>query len=218
MKRLTSLLRPRALALAAGTVAALACGSVSAQVTFTGSTAGCFGAACAPAASATLDGLTYADSTFDVTSVGGFASIGAAPGTPNFNNLGSFSLTGDEHSYNSTFTLLITFTAPPGTSPNPTSFDGVLTGAVSGSATMTDNGGILIDFDNSLHHFTFASGSFDLAVNDVSLTGPKLGDPAHEIALSGTIRNVTAVPEPETYALFLAGLGAVGFMARRRKS
>ena len=30
--------------------------------------------------------------------------------------------------------------------------------------------------------------------------------------------NVTAVPEPETYALMLAGLGLVGFAARRRKS
>ena len=28
---------------------------------------------------------------------------------------------------------------------------------------------------------------------------------------------LTAVPEPETYAMLLAGLGLVGFAARRRK-
>ena len=30
--------------------------------------------------------------------------------------------------------------------------------------------------------------------------------------------NVTAVPEPETYAMFMAGLGLMGFIARRRKN
>ena len=32
------------------------------------------------------------------------------------------------------------------------------------------------------------------------------------------IRAVNAVPEPETYALMLAGLGVVGWAARRRKA
>jgi len=29
--------------------------------------------------------------------------------------------------------------------------------------------------------------------------------------------NVSAVPEPETYAMMLAGLGMMGFMVRRRR-
>ncbi len=44
------------------------------------------------------------------------------------------------------------------------------------------------------------------------------------LANSGSLRiddfsaTVTAVPEPETYAMMLAGLGAIGFMSRRRKA
>jgi hypothetical protein len=34
---------------------------------------------------------------------------------------------------------------------------------------------------------------------------------------TGAIGVTQAVPEPETYALFLAGLGAMGFMAKRRR-
>lgn len=29
---------------------------------------------------------------------------------------------------------------------------------------------------------------------------------------------ITAVPEPETYAMLMAGLGMIGYMARRRKA
>ncbi len=35
--------------------------------------------------------------------------------------------------------------------------------------------------------------------------------------LSGIATSVSAVPEPETYAMMLAGLGLLGFAARRRK-
>ena len=38
------------------------------------------------------------------------------------------------------------------------------------------------------------------------------------IATSGDVLSVSAVPEPETYAMMLAGLGLIGFIAYRRKS
>lgn len=46
-----------------------------------------------------------------------------------------------------------------------------------------------------------------------------LGSTGADIAASysGTI-NVSAVPEPETYALMLGGLALIGFVARRRKA
>ena len=41
---------------------------------------------------------------------------------------------------------------------------------------------------------------------------------ASQASYAGTLATaVVSVPEPETYALLLAGLGAVGFVARRRK-
>ena len=221
MKRLTSLLRPRALALAAGAVAAMASGAASAQTTFIGFTNGCFGSGCTPEttnspASDILagSGLTYNNSTFNVVSAGGFAGLGSqGQSTPaaNVNNLGSWILTGAPFLYTgNSFTLRVSFTAPPGTTPTSALFTSTLTGNV----VSTDNGGLFIDFDNTPRSFTFTGGIFNLVVNDVSLTPMATPSP---VASTGFI-NVTSVPEPETYALFLAGLGAVGFMARRRKN
>lgn len=57
------------------------------------------------------------------------------------------------------------------------------------------------------------SGMFTIKMDDISFTfNSQLINQTYSIEL------VTApIPEPETYALMLAGLGLVGFMARRRK-
>lgn len=68
---------------------------------------------------------------------------------------------------------------------------------------------------------TFGSGSIGetftatLAAGEYFYTVKGVGAAGSTYALKSV---VAAVPEPETYALFLAGLGAVGFLAARRRS
>src|SRR4051794_3594857 len=82
-----------------------------------GFTNGCFGAACAPGASATSGGLVYSNATFVGTTANGFRALGgnASPGS-NFNNFGSISLSTAPQTYNTPFTLQLVFTAPQGIS------------------------------------------------------------------------------------------------------
>jgi len=76
------------------------------------------------------------------------------------------------------------------------------------AASLTNNMVYTIDFTGTNLDFSapHLKVEFLTGLNDVQKTGD---------LLSQTIP--TAVPEPETYALMMAGLGAMGFVARRRK-
>jgi hypothetical protein len=70
---------------------------------------------------------------------------------------------------------------------------------------------------NDAHHTI----SFDAAnpfTKSFSFTTQDASGHAVPSSLSGGGAIVTSVPEPETYAMMLAGMGALGFVGRRRKA
>jgi PEP-CTERM motif len=98
---------------------------------------------------------------------------------------------------------------------------GTLLGAIDGQqsfgSTIPGNGGA---------GFVFRVSDDELAfVNGLLATGGATTTLALEASIqaatggpeSFAILNIAAIPEPETYALILAGLGALGFVSRRRR-
>ena len=203
------------------------------EVMIAGFTNGCFGAACTPGTSfapstVSLLGLTFNNSTFNGTTASGFLAIGNSPGTPNVDNLGSFTLNGTPATYTGqSFTERVTFTGPPGiTGGNTRTFSATLTGSVASA----DVGGVFIDFNNTPTTFTFSfvnalgqttTGSFNFAINDLSVIAGGTN------AVSGTITAAGqsslpggAVPEPATLILMASGAIVAGvrhIMRRHRR-
>jgi hypothetical protein len=163
---------------------------------------------CVPAGTDVDSHLTYNSSTFSGTTIGGLLAVGSAPGTPNVNNFGSFTLANGTNTYTGdVFNLVITFSSPAGTDPNPGVYTASLLGTVQGN-----DGFVHIDFDNSPHTFTFAGGTFTLQVNDIDV----LLGASPTVPVTGLI--VASIPEPSTWAMMILGFAGVGFMAYRRRS
>jgi hypothetical protein len=67
------------------------------------------------------------------------------------------------------------------------------------------------DINNNFSH-NFFTGTGGMTPIDFDAAGRIIS-----LGYSGSITSVGVVPEPETYAMLLAGLGVVGFVSRRRK-
>jgi hypothetical protein len=176
----------------------MASAAVAADATFTGSTVGQFDAQ-GFGSPTTLagSGLTFTGTTFSNTTVGGTAGF----------TLGSFSLTNSAFTYTGhTFQLQVTFTAPPGTGPNPGTFTATLTGQIS-----VVGGSLFIDFANNINNpqtFTYAGGTFRFYVNDLTVQPGQ-----SNVDLTG---GVEVVPDGGS-TVALLGLATVAAAFLRRK-
>ena len=70
---------------------------------------------------------------------------------------------------------------------------------------------------SSWSNFSTQAGFFVAGVNTLEFVVANQGGPTG-LRVEFLDTSVVAVPEPETYAMLLAGLGLMGFLARRRKA
>jgi hypothetical protein len=165
------------------------------EITVTGTTSGTFSLT----GTNNNNELTFTGTAFSETTFDGNAGFALGQITQHASAV--------THNYNGeTFTLTVTFTAPPGTS-GPGNFTATLTGSVN----TLGNGSVFFNFandHNNPQHFTFAGGSFDFYVDDIT-SGRGTRD------LQGGVTNVHIPDGGSTLALL--GMAMVGAAALRRK-
>jgi len=71
---------------------------------------------------------------------------------------------------------------------------------------------------DATYHFSFTVNHSDAKFQTTFWGAGQQGTDDEGWGIDNVKVSVTAVPEPETYALFLAGLGVMGAVARRRKA
>lgn len=86
------------------------------------------------------------------------------------------------------------------------------TGWVGASFNMGTSGNYILEF--GVTNWDDEAWDSGLAFNSVTI-GTGLG--GDDVEIDDDSRHVGAIPEPETYAMMLAGLGVLGLVARRRK-
>lgn len=139
-----------------------------------------------------------------------FFGVGALSGV---NSLGTLSLsTAPGQLVDGVFNLGITFTSPGGINGGQgVSYTAIVTGSVSPNI---DQGGVMIDFDNTPLVFTFSNnenfGYFSLTIADLYVESGRTA-----FITAGTAGQQTAVPEPAS--LLLIGAGLTGLAAKLRK-
>lgn len=138
--------------------------------------------------------------------------VGSAIDGVKFVELDSYSNSGMFQSVStsvgSSYNFSFSFANREGTAAATNGLDWTVDGGKTWNAAPTLNSSKWADFSTS---FIASSASTVIGFRATG-TNDALGTSLDKVSLT------TAVPEPESYALMLAGLAAVGFVARRRKS
>lgn len=105
-----------------------------------------------------------------------------------------------------------------GSGPFVSNMENATSGTLTFDTAQTGYFAISLKASDAFSVYLFNGGDAGVTSIDFSTLGVSVNGNGNAQGLShATLIGVTPIPEPETYALMLAGLGAVGLMARRRQ-